>query len=187
MTRLAGLSIAAAAPVSTRAENAVDALASHLDYLDDKLTAIGSKYAEDISAEHAHDLHSAWDEVQQARITLDRLRARPAADPPSIQCAAVVDFEEFTARWDRANEPIGKLFSDKMARSIAEWAAARARYELVFVEAVRPVPMNSAGRAARLREAEAELDRACDALRQSESAAGTAPSERPRRARLARC
>ena len=164
MTSLQGTYPAAPSVPSARAETAVDALVFHLDYLDAKLTAIGEDFAEDISAEHAHELHSAWDEVQQARVTLGRLRARPAIDPPSAPCAPVVDFEEFTARWDRANEPIGELFSDNTARAIAEWAAARARYELVFVEVVRPVPMNSTGRAARLREAEAELDRACEAL-----------------------
>jgi hypothetical protein len=181
MSQLPGPSTSAAAPLSTRTENAVEALAFHLDYLDDKLTAIGSTYAEDISAEHAHDLHSAWDQVRQARVTLDRLRARPTTDPPSARRAPVIDFEAFTARWDRANEPISELLRDKTARTIAEWAAARARYELAFVEAMRPVAMDSSGRVARLREAEVELDRACKALSDSEPTPATSPVERPRR------
>jgi len=68
------------AATPARAETAVDALAFHLNYLDAKLTAIGEQFAKDISAEHAHELHSAWDEVQQARLALDRLRTRLAAD-----------------------------------------------------------------------------------------------------------
>jgi hypothetical protein len=156
---------------STRAETAVDALAFHLDYLETKLAEIGKEYAEDISTEHAHDLHSAWDEVQQARAALDRLRAQPRADASSARCPAFVDFDVFTARWDRASEPISALIGDKAAWAIAEWAAARAKYELVFVEAVRPAPASSAARADRLCEAQAELDRACKALRRE----GTSP------------
>lgn len=134
MTSLPGPLAAPSAP----AEAAVDALAFHLDYLDAKLTAIGEQFAEDISAEHSHDLHSAWDEVQQARATLGRLRTPPTAHTPAGMCAGSVDFDEFTARWDRASEPISALLADRPTYSVAEWAAARARYELAFVEAVRP-------------------------------------------------
>lgn len=152
-----------AAP-SARAETPADALAFHLDYLDAKLTAIGAQYAEDISAEHSHDLHSAWDEVQQARATLARLRTEPTAHAPSERCAGGVDFDEFTARWDRANEPISTLLSDPPAYAVAEWAAARARYALAFVEAVRPTTPGHAQRVELVDEAAAELDRACAAL-----------------------
>lgn len=149
-----------AAP-SASAETAVDALAFHLDYLDTKLTSIGEQYAEDISTEHSHDLHSAWDEVQQARATLARLRTAPTAHTPAERCTGGVDFDEFTARWDRANGPISTLLSDPSAYAVAEWAAARARYALAFVEAVRPTTPGHAKRVALLDEAAAELDRAC--------------------------
>ncbi len=151
------LPVAPAIP-SAGAESAVDALVFHLDYLDAKLTAIGEQFADDITAEHAHELHSAWDEVQQARLSLDRLRTRPASP------AHVVDFEEFTARWDRANEPVSALLADRPGYAVAQWAAARARYEAAFVEAVRPVARERAGRIEDLDEAAAQLDRACREL-----------------------
>jgi hypothetical protein len=175
MTTLPGTIAATPTAPSARAEAAVDALAFHLDYLDAKLTAIGEQFAEDISAEHTHDLHSAWDEVQQARNALDRLRARPATGPHPAQCAAVVDFDEFTTRWDRANEPISALLSDRPVYAVAEWAAARARYELAFVEAVRPVMLGSDQRVERLTEAGTQLDRACRSLEEHR------PSIAPRR------
>lgn len=75
MTSPSGTVASAPAASSARTEAAFDALAFHLNYLDAKLTAIGEQFAEEISAEHAHDLHSAWDEVQQARDALDRLGA----------------------------------------------------------------------------------------------------------------
>lgn len=158
MTALPNTLAAAPAAASAGAESAVDALAFHLDYLDAKLAAIGEQLPEDISAEHGHELHSAWDEVQQARLALDRLRTRPAAAAP------VVDFEEFTARWDRANEPVSALLSDRPGYAVAQWASARARYEVAFVEAVRPVARERAGRIEDLDEAAAQLDRACREL-----------------------
>lgn len=167
-----------AAP-SARAETAVDALAFHLDYLDTKLTAIGEQFAQDISAEHSHDLHSAWDEVQQARVTLAQLRTAPTAHAPSERCAGGVDFDEFTARWDRANEPISTLLSDPPTYAVAEWAAARARYALAFVEAVRPTTPGHAQRVVLLDEAAAELDRTCTALNDVRSTLAVPP---PRRA-----
>lgn len=172
MTSLPG----AVTATPARAETAVDALAFHLNYLDAKLTAIGEEFAEDISAEHAHDLHGAWDEVQQARNVLDLLRARPDTDPHPARCASVVDFEEFTARWERANEPISSLLSDRPVYAVARWAAARARYELAFVEAVRPVVLGPDQRVEYLTEAGTELDRACLALEEHR------PSVPPRRA-----
>lgn len=160
MTSLPGPLAVPSAPV----EAALDALAFHLDYLDAKLTAIGEQFAEDISAEHSHDLHSAWDEVQQARATLDRLRTPPTARTPAEICAGSVDFDEFTARWDHASEPISALLADRPTYAVAEWAAARARYELAFVEAVRPATPGHAQRVEHLGEAAAQLDRACTAL-----------------------
>jgi hypothetical protein len=180
MTSLQGTSPAAPPAFSARAETAVDALVFHLDYLDAKLTAIGEDFAEDISVEHAHELHSASDEVQQAREALARLRAQPATDTHPARGAAVVDFDEFTARWDRANEPISALISDRPAYAVAEWGAARARYELAFVEAVRPAAMGHAQRVERLDEAAAQLDRACRALEEHRL---LAPPRRPARQR----
>ncbi|HTJ71323.1 MAG TPA: hypothetical protein VL551_27530 [Actinospica sp.] len=164
MTSPADTPTAAPLDPTASAEDAADALAFHLDYLDAKLTAIGEDFARDISVEHAHELHSAWDEVQQARGALDRLRARPITDPHPARSAAVVDFEEFTTRWDRATEPISALLSDQLAYAVAQWAAARTRYELAFVEAVRPATPGHAQRVERLDEAAVQLDRALATL-----------------------
>ena len=118
--------------------------------------------------------------MQQARAALDRLRARPATDPRPARCTAVVDFDEFTARWDRANEPISALLLDRPTCAAAEWGAARARYELAFVEAVRPAAMGHAQRVEHLGEAAAQLDRACRTLGEHWP---PAPPRRPARRR----
>jgi hypothetical protein len=66
-------------PASFHADRAVRTLAFELDYLDATLTAIGQEYAEDISPQQAHDLHSACDAVQHARAALSRLHHEPVA------------------------------------------------------------------------------------------------------------
>lgn len=163
---------------SQQPDSPFGAIAFQLDYLSAKLTSIREEYGEDLHADLAHDLHSAWDAVHVAQAALSSVPAETATpgEPwPDGTCA--VDVEEYFARWDRANEPISELLRDKSARAIAEWAAARARYEQVFVEAVRPAPANRTARAARLREAEAELDRACETLRDARAAPAQARSK----------
>ena len=81
MSQLPGPSTAAAAPLSTRTENAIDTLAFHLDYLDDKLTAIGSKYAEDISA-----VDTMGDSIRGGA---SEWRRGPLRRPRSGRCALV--------------------------------------------------------------------------------------------------
>lgn len=71
-----------AAPASAaHTDPAVRALAFELDYLDAKLTTIGREYAEDISPDHAHELHSAWDAVYNARAGLRILECGCRAAP----------------------------------------------------------------------------------------------------------
>ena len=156
-------------------------IAFELDYLAAKLTSICEEHGEQLDDELAHELHSAWDSVHVARTALSSAPCAAGAGAgawPDGVCP--VDIDQFTARWDRANEPIGQLISDKPAWAVAEWAAARARYELAFVDAMRPVPADRAARSNRLREAEAELDRACEALPVARKAADIPRSRRRR-------
>lgn len=56
------------------------------------------------------------------------------------------------------------LLADRPVYAVAQWAAARARYELAFVEAVRPAPVGPDQLVERLAGAGTQLDRACRAL-----------------------
>jgi hypothetical protein len=138
-----------------------DAIAFQLDYIAAKLNSIHDEYGEALDEDLAHDLHSTWDAVQQARAAL----RGPAVTGPTVpEAGCIVDFDDYAARWDRANEPISRSFPDRPARRVAEWASARTRYELAFIETVRPAPVDAEYRLARLRKAEVELDRTCAAL-----------------------
>ena len=155
-----------------------DVIAFQLDYVATKLTTIHEEYDEELDEDLAHDLHSAWDAVQQARAALRGPAVTgPAAPEPSTEAGCAVDFEDYAARWDRANEPISRLFPDRAARLVAEWASARTRYELTFIETVRPAPVDAEYRLARLREAEVELDRTCAALTVSQPAPVVVPAK----------
>lgn len=180
---MTALSSTAKTPGSPNPDTGLETIAFHLDYVAAKLTAISEGYVEEVHGDLAHDLHSAWDAVCLARVALRKVCAAQAFPglPQGTDFAALLD--EFTARWDRANEPIGWLRAEKTSWAAAEWAAARARYEAAIGEVVRPVPVDPEERLTRLRETEAELDRACTALRSDEPEPTPAVPEQRRRRR----
>ena len=141
------------------------AIAFELDYFAAKLTSIREEFGDQLDDGLAHELHSLWDSVRVAQAALTTAPAVVGLGTgvwPDGTCT--VDIDEFSTRWDRANEPISDLMGDKAMWAVAEWAAARARYELAFVDAMRPAPASRAERSARLSEAEAKLERACEAV-----------------------
>jgi hypothetical protein len=165
---------------SPQVSTPLSVVAFELAYLAAKLDSIRGEFGDQLDDDLAHDLHSAWDSVQVAQAALSSapsVEIGPAAWPDGV---CTVDIDQFSARWDRANGPISHLMADKAVWAVAEWAAARARYELAFVDALRPAPADRAARSTRLSETEAELDRACEALG---GARVPAASPRPRRRR----
>jgi hypothetical protein len=181
MTSIANPTAPTASNSSPQASTPLSVVAFELVYLAAKLTSIRDEFGDQLDDDLAHELHSAWDSVQVAQAAL--ISAPSAAEPgvwawPDGACA--VDIDQFSPRWDRANEPISGLMDDKATWAVAEWAAARARYELAFVDAVRPAPAGRAARSTRLSEAEAELDRACEALRRARTPAASPRSKRRR-------